>query len=235
MSIISSTVASIIRVPLGAHVSPIGARPVKRLELYEFEACPFCRKVREALTMLDLEVLIRPSPHGGERFRPEAISRGGKKQFPLLVDPNMGDGPESLIYESDAIVAHLYARYGVGKPPLALRAGMLGNASSAAASAIRFGNGRNAKPSRAPEQPLALWSFESSPYSRRVREQLSELELPYILHNLARGSEKRAAFAARHGKVMVPYLEDPNTGVAMFESRDIVQYLSSTYSLGTLS
>lgn len=28
---------------------------------------------------------------------------------------------------------------------------------------------------------------------------------------------------------MVPYLVDPNTGVAMFESADIVKYLFDTY------
>ena len=32
------------------------ARPQVRLKLYEFEACPFCRKVREALCALDLDV-----------------------------------------------------------------------------------------------------------------------------------------------------------------------------------
>jgi glutathione S-transferase len=30
--------------------------------------------------------------------------------------------------------------------------------------------------------------------------------------------------------VQVPYLEDPNTGVAMFESRDILAYLRATYA-----
>ena len=29
--------------------------------------------------------------------------------------------------------------------------------------------------------------------------------------------------------MMVPYIEDPNTGVKMFESRDIVRYLDRTY------
>lgn len=28
----------------------------------------------------------------------------------------------------------------------------------------------------------------------------------------------------------VPYLEDPNTGVQMFESGDIVEYLRATYA-----
>ena len=39
------------------------------LELYEFESCPFCRKVRDALTELDLEAMIYPCPKGGSVFR----------------------------------------------------------------------------------------------------------------------------------------------------------------------
>jgi glutathione S-transferase len=225
MFIISSTAASVVRFPLGLRVGAIGTRPAKQLELYDIEACPYCRKVREALTMLDLDVLIRPAPHGGTRFRPEAIARGGKRQFPLLWDPNA----DALIYESDDIVAHLYATYGTGRPPLGLRLGPIGNATSGVASALRIGGGRNVQAARAPAQPLELWSFELSPYSRRVREEMCELELPYVLHNVGRESPRRPALLARAGKVMVPYLEDPNTGTRMFESRDIVKYLRATY------
>ena len=42
-------------------------------------------------------------------------------------------------------------------------------------------------------------------------------------------SPSREAFVARSGKMMVPYLADPNTGKEMFESADIVAYLRSTY------
>ena len=40
--------------------------------------------------------------------------------------------------------------------------------------------GARVRPSRAPEAPLELFSFESSPYSRRVRALLCELELPLL-------------------------------------------------------
>ena len=225
MFIIPSTIASAVRYPLGYKVGALGPRPTRQLELYEFETCPFCRKVREALTMLDLDVLIRPTPHGGTRFRPEAIARGGKRQFPLLVDPNT----DELLYESDAIVAHLYRRYGTTAPPLGLRLGPITNATSAAASALRATRGRRARPSRAPAEPLALWSFELSPYCRRVREELCELELPYVLHNVGKQSPRRPELLARAGKIQVPYLEDSNTGTKLFESRDIVRYLKTTY------
>ena len=196
------------------------------LELYEYEGCPYCRKVRDALTMLDLEVLVRPSPRGGERYRPEAIARGGKKQFPLLVDPN----EDLLLYESDAIVRHLYARYGSGAPPLGLRLGGLGTLQSGVASMLRPGYGLVARKSRPSAEALHLWSYELSPFCRRVREVLCELELAYVLHNVGKESPSRPAFIERTGRMMVPYLEDPNTGAKMFESRDIVRYLRSTYA-----
>ena len=226
MFIIPSTLASAVRYPLGYRIGALGPRPTQRLELYEFEACPFCRKVREALTMLDLDAAIRPCPRGGTRFRPDALARGGQQKFPMLVDPDAG----AVLYESDAIIAHLYARYGAGQPPLGLRLGPLTNAGSAAASALRLGHGRRARPSRAPETPLELWSFELSPYCRRVREELCELELPYLLHNVGPGSPKRPELVALGGKMMVPYLVDPNTHTAMYESRDIVRYLNATYA-----
>ena len=225
MFIVSSTAASTVRFPLGFRVGALGPRPTKLLELYDIEACPYCRKVREALTMLDLDVVIRPSPHGGTRCRPEAVARGGKSQFPLLIDPNC----DRELHESDDILAHLYARYGAGPVPLALRLGPVTTGASALASVLRAGRGRNAKPNRPAARPLELWSFETSPYCRYVREALCELELTYVLHNVGRGSPRRPELRARAGKVMVPYLEDPNTGARMFESRDIARYLRVTY------
>ena len=84
---------------------------------------------------------------------------------------------------------------------------------------------------RVPQQLLELYSFEASPFSRIAREALSSLELAYRLRNVASGSEHREAFVARSGRMMVPWLADPNTGVEMFESADIAEYLVETYAL----
>ena len=219
--------ASVARLGRGLIVrGDLGPRPEKPLVLYEFEACPFCRKVREALTELDLEAEIRPCPRGGDRFRPEAIARGGKASFPYLLDPNQ----DAALYESDDIVRHLFRHYGNGSVPFGLSLGPLTDAGSVLASAYRPGRGSSARPSTAPELPLELWSFEASPYCRVVREFMTELELPYTLHNVGKRSPSRRAFVARSGKMMVPYLADPNTGVEMHESSDILRYLRSTYA-----
>ncbi len=67
-----------------------------------------------------------------------------------------------------------------------------------------------------PKQPLELYSFESSPYCRIAREVLCSLEIPYLLHNVAKGSPHRDAFVERSGKMMVPYLIDPTTGIESY-------------------
>jgi glutathione S-transferase len=225
LDVATSVGASAARLFLGAWVGTLGPRPERPLELYEFESCPFCRKVREALTILDLETYVYPCPKGGSRFRDEALRWGGKAIFPWFHDPNTG----VRMYESSDIVRYLFAKYGTGSVPLLLRLGPLTVAQSTLASAWRPVSGLRAVPSKRPDQPLELWSFEASPFSRIAREALCELELPYLLHNVAHGSPSRDAFVRRSGKMQVPYLADPNTGKAMFESADIVRYLHATY------
>jgi len=227
LDVATSAGAMLARGLTGVFVGRPGARPDQPVELYDFEACPYCRKVREALSILDLDAMVYPCPRGGTRFREEVERRGGRAQFPYLVDPNTG----KAMYESNDIVRYLFDRYGQGGVPLALSAGPVTDLSSSLASAVRLGAGARHEPARAPEQPLELWSFEASPYSRLVREKLSSLEIPYRLHNVARGSARREAFVKRSGKMQVPYLADPNTGTEMFESADIIAYLDRTYRL----
>lgn len=227
---------------------PARKQPAQPLQLYDIEACPYCRLVRETLSALDLDVVIYPCPKGGARFRPQARVLGGKAQFPLLVDPNT----QRTLYESADIVEYLAQTYGgrIGGARGLTRALKLG--SSSLASAMQFGRGLRARPSRGAEQPLELYSFETSPYSRLVRERLCELELPYLLRNTAKGAPKdigppavrdrwfkseqgtsrnRKALLARAGHVQVPYLIDPNTGTEMFESANILTYLDATYAV----
>jgi len=227
LDLVSSYAVSVARGGSGMAVGTLGARPERLLEIYEFEACPFCRKAREALSILDLDAMVYPCPKGGQRFRPDAIRRGGKAQFPWLVDPNAG----VEMYESDDIIRHLFTRYGDGQVPWTLSFAPLVMATSALASLSRPLSGVRARPSRLPAQPLELWSFEASPYCRIVRDALCSLEIPYVLHNVAKGSPRRDAFVARSGKMQVPYLHDPNTGRGLFESADIVAYLEQTYAL----
>lgn len=246
-AVVGSVVASSIGLWRGSAVVRAAVQPAKPIVLYEFEASPYCRAVREALTALHLDVEIRPCPKGGTRFRPEAERLGGKQQFPLLLDTNT----DTIMYESADIIAYLFRHYGNMDVPAYYRATPVKPLFSTLASVVRAGRGYKARPSQAPVQPLHLWSFESSPYSRLVRERLCELEIPYTVHNLGkehwkeagpatrritpnpyvpREGGKRHAFWKQHGRVQVPYLEDPNTGVGLFESGDIIEYIEATYS-----
>ena len=230
-----------------AAYQPARRQPAQPLQLYDIEMSPYCRLVREALTELDLDALILPCPKRGTRFRPQAEKIGGKQQFPLLVDPNT----KTTLYESADIIEYLGRTYDgrVRRTRGWSRRRKLG--SAVAASLMQAGRGLLVKPSKAPEQPLELYSFESSPFSRLVRERLCELEIPYLLRNTGKGrpsdmgtpmmrdrlwkgekgtTRNRKALEAREGHVQVPYLIDPNTGAAMFESADILAYLDRTYT-----
>ncbi|XP_021764918.1 uncharacterized protein LOC110729492 [Chenopodium quinoa] len=207
--------------------SKLGPRPENPIEIYEFESCPFCRKVREIVAVLDLDVLYYPCPRNGPNFRPKAVQMGGKKMFPYMVDPNTGVS----MYESDDIIKYLVNKYGNGQVPLLLSLGLLTTLTEGFAMIGRMGRGSSYTPAKMPPKPLVLWAYEGSPFCKVAREVLVELELPHIQRSCARGSPKRQDLYARVGHFQVPYLEDPNTGVQMFESAEIVDYLKATYAL----
>jgi glutathione S-transferase len=235
---------SLVRLGRGAVVTGNRGEPSKTLELYDCENDPECRPVREALTMLDLEVMIYPVPRNGKRFRKQLTEMSGSGRIPFLHDPNTGEHLQG----AKSIVNYLYTQFApegekVPKNLLPL---------ASVASALRGRKGKNAQPSKTPGQPLELYSFEASPYARLVRETLCEREIPYLLHNVGKSpgkmveflppilrenkvkgyqpeSENRRKLVARGGHMMVPYLVDPNTGSAMYESADIQDYLLETY------
>jgi glutathione S-transferase len=243
----TSMMATLLRASNGIVTRPAAKKPRQTLQLYDIENCPYCRLVREALTELDLDVEIYPCPKSGERFRPELVERGGKAQFPYLVDLNTG----VEMYESLDIVAYLFETYGQRELPLKWKAGKLQTLSSMLASAPRVSRGMQAHPGVPPRYLLELYSFESSPYARPVRELLCEMEIPYIVRNCGRTRlnewilpslrerlniqpdselENRRVLQQIEGRVSIPYLYDPNTEQGLFESAAILEYLRETYS-----
>ena len=247
VNLASSSLATALRTGVGVSARPAAKKPAKLLQLYEFEGCPYCRLVREALTELDLDAMIYPCPKGGKRFRPRATKLGGKAQFPLLVDPNTGE----QMYESMDIIAYLFETYGERPLPLKWRVGPLQKLGSTVTGIARGMSGVRARPSKRPAKPLQLYSFESSPFARLVRDLLCELEIPYVLRSAGRtrvadwvpppvrdslnmqsdpDQKNRKALFERAGRVSIPYLVDPNTGEEMAESEDIIRYLTETYA-----
>jgi len=242
----TSLISTFVRGTSGINSAPSVVEPALRLQLFDIENCPFCRLVREALTELAIDVEIHPCPKQGERYRPGVIARGGKAQFPYLVDPNTG----VEMYESMAIIEYLFETYAQRPLPLKWKAGALQKYGSMLASAPRVSRGMSARTGTLPAQLLELYSFEGSPYARPVRELLCELEIPYLLRNCGRTElaewilppirdalnlspdsrlENRQRLQEKEGRVAIPYLYDPNSDAGMFESDAIIEYLRGTY------
>ncbi len=238
-------------------------QPEKSLILYEFEACPYSRRVREVMTLLNLDYESRPSPHKGHVYRDELKELAGTTQVPFLIDDNIAKGEEgNQILDSQAIIDHLFANYSKKgfTPDKYQRRSKKDNASIAnkaasVASMMRGVKAVHPKKNLArgkPKAPLHLYGFEASPFCRLVREKLSELEVGYINHNVARerlqdigafgfhlgfgeyqpikgGKRDRLMTGDLKGKLLFPYLVDPNTDAQMYESKDIIDYLEYNY------
>jgi len=257
IKVLQSVVGTLLEGGRGVSGTPTPNQPALPIQLYDIEASPFCRSVREVLTMLNLDVEIYPCPKNGTRFRPIAAELikgiGGKMQFPLLVDQNTG----KIIQESQDIIDYLFKTYGKsGKTPRKWQNLSKQPIIGTLVSGVRLMRGWKAEEGNAtkaaPSDTLELWSFEASPYTRLVRERLCELEIPYILHNVAKerwqdmgpavlrlkpgryipvaGGKRERELPKMQGRLQVPYLIDHNTNVQMFESKDILTYLDHTYA-----
>ena len=108
----------------------------------------------------------------------------------------------------------------------------LTTATAASAARPNFGNVHAAR-SKIPERPLEIYEFEVCPYCRIAREAISALSLDPIVYPCPKGGTRfREKVKREGGKHQFPYLVDPNTGVAMYESADITKYLFETYGDG---
>ena len=149
MALPASTLASIARSigrgDAGAAVVARAAAPrpaAADLVLFEYEASPYCRRVRETACALDLDVLVRPCPRttmlsegtidpARHRFRAAArdaldahAGRDAPLRFPLLVDSSAA--ATVVCSDSRAIVDHLCSVHGGGAPTRSLRGSRAG-------------------------------------------------------------------------------------------------------------
>lgn len=250
--VVQALISAVTEGGRGTTGTPYPKQPVLALQLYEFEGSPFCRRVREVMTLLNLDYEVYPCPKGGQKYRQIVKQLGGKTQFPFLVDANHN----MHLYESQEIIHHLFKHYGKsGQTPKKYAAYPKIPYVAFAGTLLNGARGvwidQNIVDRAAPEKLIELWGFEASPYTRIVRGVLTELELPFMFHNVAKerwqdqglaklrlkpgkyeplAGGKRAQVLKHMGdNIQVPYLLDPNTGVSMFESKDIVDYLKAVY------
>eukprot|EP01040_Poterioochromonas_malhamensis_P001093 gene1093-1160_t len=210
------------------------ARPSQPIIIYEYEASPYCRKVREACTMLDLSVEYRPCPGARTGWSDHMTQfTNGKRTVPFMIDTG-----KTQLFESDDIIEYLFTTYGPGKEhiPWTLKGGYAVTTCAYAASFRDYAGSKllpNARNDVFDLKPLTLWGYEGSPFVKIVRETLNSLGLCHILINCARGSANREKLYQITKRFQVPYLQDPNTGIDMFESPEIVKYLKSVYTQQT--
>ena len=77
------------------------------LELYRLPGCPFCRKVEQKLSELDLEYIAHDVPASkSQRDEVEAVS--GQRGVPVLIDDEHG---VSGMAESADIITYLEETY----------------------------------------------------------------------------------------------------------------------------
>ncbi len=224
----SSLAASLVRAGSGARVTSVGPRPTDTLILYEMENCPFSRLVREALSELDLDAVVKPCPPGEHKHRAELRKLTERETVPYLIDRGLG----IALHESPRIVHHLFNHYGSGPVPARFARTEAALWTSKLASRLRGGKPEYVEPALRPAFPLELWNYEGSPYCRLVREQLDTHGLSYVSRNLARHSPRREDFLALFGKLQFPCLYDPNADRTLFETADILEHLRSIYFEG---
>lgn len=83
---------------------------------------------------------------------------------------------------------------------------------------------------RQPAEPLELYDMEGCPFCRLVRETLTELDLDVLIYPCPKGGDRYRPLVERlGGRQQFPYLMDPNTGAALYESADIIDYLYQEY------
>jgi len=115
--------------------------------------------------------------------------------------------------------------------PKSLTPGLATTLTCSLAMLPRAGKGTYFTESKQPRVPLVFWGYESSPFCKVVREKLCELEIPHVIKTCARGSSTRDELFQKTGTFQVPFIEDPNSGVNMFESADIIRYLDNQYAV----
>ncbi|KAG7349447.1 endonuclease/exonuclease/phosphatase [Nitzschia inconspicua] len=141
MDHLASSLATKTRFGAAQAVAPrkTSAPPHHHLTLYDFEASPWCRLVREYLTILDLQVHMRPCPRETlfaegvfspiSRFRPQAMQHLKNSfgmddlTFPLLVDRTKDAEDPVIVHQSYDILTHLWENYGQSVIPSRLAAG----------------------------------------------------------------------------------------------------------------
>jgi glutathione S-transferase len=78
-------------------------------------------------------------------------------------------------------------------------------------------------------KPITLWGHDSGPNSWKVAMILEELKVPYTHKIIEFPDMKKEQYESINPNGRVPAIEDPNTGITLWESGAIIEYLVETY------
>lgn len=80
-----------------------------KLKLYQFNACPFCVKVRRSMKRMSLNIELRDAKNN-QQFQQELETNGGRVKVPCLrIEGEKGD--YTWMYESSDIIAYLEKQF----------------------------------------------------------------------------------------------------------------------------
>ena len=131
-NLLTSALASQTRLWAGTKAAKTTINEQDPLIMYDNEADPLCRLVREAISELNLDVLIIPCPKGGERHKQQLQEMYSTDKIPFLIDKNT----QTILNSASEIITYLYKHYGNCSAPMTkLRSVLLG--SSANSSRLR--------------------------------------------------------------------------------------------------
>lgn len=83
----------------------------EKLKLYQYNACPFCVKVRRAMKRMSLPIELRDIRANSE-YKKELEQEGGRLMVPCLRIENE-DGSYTWMYESSDIINYLSEKFNV--------------------------------------------------------------------------------------------------------------------------
>ena len=78
-------------------------------------------------------------------------------------------------------------------------------------------------------KPITLWGHGGGPNPWKVALILEELNVPYSIKVIEFPDMKKEAYESINPNGRVPTIEDPNTGITLWESGAIIEYLVETY------
>lgn len=78
-------------------------------------------------------------------------------------------------------------------------------------------------------KPIVLFSHTGGPNPWKVALVIEELNIPYKMNFLEFPEMKREPYEKINPNGRVPAIEDPNTGIILWESGAIIEYLVETY------